>query len=173
MNDTTQPQLTRPVSATPLLVIGGAVIASLGTLAPWARLETPFGTATTSGPEGGGVALLLVLLAVAGVVGTKWSGRLSVARRIGLGVNSAVLAFFAVAGFASAGDAAQQASQSGDVSSLLGGPSTSLLSVSIGIGLYLYTIGLLVIAAGLFRSCCVDRDEAGPQGVSNVMTLVA
>ena len=172
MNDTTQPQLTRPVSVTPLFVIGGAVIASIGALCPWARVSSPFGT-QTSGPEGGGIALLLVLLAVAGVVGSKWNGRLSMPRRVGLSAALAVLAFFAVSGFASAGDAAQEASQTGDVSSFFGGPPTSLLSVSVGIGLYLYTLGLLVLAAGLFRSWFMDRDTAGERLASSGMSLVA
>lgn len=50
------------------IVVAGAVIAGIGTLMPWAVLDTPFGSISRAGVQGDGL-FILVLAAIAGIIG--------------------------------------------------------------------------------------------------------
>ncbi|MEY2476995.1 MAG: hypothetical protein QOG87_2310, partial [Actinomycetota bacterium] len=137
-------------------VFAGSAVAAIGALLPWEQATMPFGVKLTAGPadSAGGVIMLWLLLAA--VVWIAWPVRveqLPKKRLIGLTVVLALLSFFMIAKWAGLGDA--QSASSDDV---LG----EVLQVDIGpgLGLFLYSAGMIAIWVGVVRSWLGSGSQA-------------
>jgi len=79
------------------VVLAGAVIAGIGTLMPWAVVETPFGTLSRAGVQGDGL-FILILAAIAGILGAvmltrRPSGGLRTAVVVALGIGLVIVSY--------------------------------------------------------------------------------
>jgi hypothetical protein len=147
-----------PMTPTSWLLFGGAALGAVGTLLPWEQDSTMIGTHITAGPASGGVALLLGLLAA--VVWTGWPtriGNLTKARRVGLTVLAACLTFFVFAKFAALGHA-QSSADASSTTSMFGNQPT--ITYGPGLGLYLYSAGMVAVWIGTARAWRARRTES-------------
>jgi hypothetical protein len=113
------------------ILCGAAAAVFLGSLLPWVQVSDALGISISAKPQSGGVFLFLILAAAALAIG--WPairGGLSGRRWLGLTLAVAVLSIFAVTNW----------SDLGDLESTYRGQA---IQVSAGIGLYLYTAGVV------------------------------
>jgi len=124
----------RTISPAAATTIGAGALLALGSLLPWATATTPFGSISKDGTSGDGV-ITLILAAVAILSGVlSLHGEKAKSGWAGLGAVA-----FALAGAGSIADM-----------SSLPIPSTNLVIVSVGIGLWLCVIGSIV---GFIAAC--------------------
>jgi hypothetical protein len=125
---------TGAISPGAATTIGAGALLALGSLLPWATASTPFGSISKDGTSGDGV-ITLILAAIAILCGVlSLHGEKGKSGWAGLGAVA-----FLLAGAVSIYDM-----------SSLPIPSTNLVIVSVGIGLWLCTIGAIV---GLIAAC--------------------
>ncbi|MFT7602324.1 MAG: hypothetical protein ACI8TP_005292 [Acidimicrobiales bacterium] len=120
-----------------LVAIGGFALAALGSLLPWATLNTGFGSISISGTSGDGVITLLssfflagltVIALVLGPVRKKWL--------LGTAAGTGLLTLLAMW-------------ELGNVSSNLGDVSNEFAQASTGVGLWVLLLGSLVAVTSL------------------------
>lgn len=136
------------LSAIAWLVFAGCAAAAIGALLPWEQATMPFGVKLTAGPadSAGGVIMLWALLAA--VVWIAWPvrvGKLLKNRLVGLTAVVALLSMFMIAKWAGLADAQSSSSDStfGEALQVNTGP---------GLGLFLYSAGMVAIWVGVVRS---------------------
>jgi zinc-ribbon domain len=125
------------------ILCGGAAAIAIGSLLPWVSVSSSLGFSISSSPQGGSTVLFLVL--VAGALAAGWPSirsDLSTKRLIGLTAVVAVLTIFAVTNWS-------------DLVNLENKYSGQGVSINGGVGLYLYTLGVValwVCVVRLFRA---------------------
>lgn len=158
------------MTTTSWILGGGALLAAIGATQTWEKVSSSMGTMVDQTPtsaSGGAMFILLALVAL--VVWLGWptrTGSLSKPRLIGLGVVAGLMSFFVLAKFHSvSADQAQLSAPAADASSDpygLGFDTSSMtaaaqITVEAGIGLYLWTCGVIAIWVGAAKAL-IERD---------------
>ncbi|MDP1804923.1 MAG: hypothetical protein Q8K72_07145 [Acidimicrobiales bacterium] len=129
------------MSRTSRVLLGGAAVAGIGALLPWASVSTTYGyTASANPADIGGAAFLLLGLAAL-VVWLGWptrDGSISGGRLVGLVAVVALMTFFALSNFAAIADYQEGLNASAE-NSLFG--ETTTATASPGLGLMLWFAG--------------------------------
>lgn len=140
------------MSRTAWFLCGGAAVAGVGALLPWAAVSTSYGyTASANRADIGSVAFLLLGLAAL-VVWLGWPTRdrsISTGRLLGLVAVVTVMTLLAMANFATIVDYQQELDAAAQ-DSLFG--SSSSATASPGLGLMLWFAGSVAIWIGTFRA---------------------
>jgi hypothetical protein len=128
----------------PILMLGGAVLAAIGSLLPWANIRTIFGSIGVAGTDGDGVitlaaAVVLALLALLLLLQPQRAGSVTM---YAAGLCAVLIAGVGVYDFSNVSDGISEASGDG-------------VSASVGAGLYLVVLG----GAAAIVGALMDRNS--------------
>jgi hypothetical protein len=142
------------MSRTSWVLFGGAAVAGIGAMLPWADVSTSYGYTASAAPGDIGSAAFLLLGLVALAVWLGWPTRerpISSGRLIGLVAVVALMTFFALSNFNAIADYNEGLSASAE-SSVFGGVDDYTATASAGLGLWLWLAGSIAIWVGAFRA---------------------
>ncbi|MEQ1788110.1 MAG: hypothetical protein ABL966_13735, partial [Acidimicrobiales bacterium] len=134
------------------VLFGGAAVAGVGALLPWADVTTTYGYTASANPADVGSAAFLLLGLVALVLWLGWPTReqsISGGRLVGLVAVVGAMTFFALSNLAAIADYQEGLNASAE-NSFLG--ETSTATASPGLGLLLWSAGSIALWVGAFRA---------------------
>lgn len=155
-----KPEMPVRMSGTGWILCGGAAAVAIAAVLPWSQASaSALGvtvSSVSSSPSGGGPVLLIVLAAAAVAFGwTSLRGKLSMRRWLGLAVVAGVLSIFVVSNWS---DLSQLQSNNPGV------------QVTAGVGLYLYTAGVVALWVSVVRAGLAwRRDKYVAQASDNTV----
>lgn len=127
-------------------LIGSAAAIFIGSLLPWVQASSVLGLTVSASPRSGGVVLFLILVAAALAAGWPVTrGGLSTWRWIGLTLVAVLLAIFAITNWADLGKVERQSQG---------------VQVNAGVGLFLYTAGVVALWVCVVRLFLARRRSA-------------
>jgi hypothetical protein len=151
------------MSSTSLVLFGGAAVAGIGTMLPWADVSSSYGYTASAAPADIGSAAFLLLGLVALVVWLAWPTRerpISTGRLIGLVAVVALMTFFAMSNFSAIADYQEGLNASADTSVFGSVMEDYTSTASPGLGLWLWLAGSIALWVGAFRAWRASRATA-------------